>query len=111
MTPSDKLFIEQRLTGVTEDIGSLLELCRGRQKFSPADKERVRYEYDNLKSLLRGLAIHIFENEQSRNFCHSAGLGIAAALTAKASDPPSELARALERAQSEVSYWAHTLSK
>lgn len=111
MTPYDKQFIEQRLSSVIEDLAALLVLCRGRQKFSPGDKEQVRYDYENLKSKLSGLAIHVFESEQGRNFCHSAGLGIAAALVAKASDSPPELTRSLESAESETSYWAFMLSK
>ncbi len=111
MTPYDKQFIEHQLASVTEDINTLLGLCSGRQKFSAGDKEQVRYEYSNLKSKLSGLAIHVFESEHGRSFCHSAGLGVAAALSAKAGDPPPELTRSLESAQSEVSYWVHTLSK
>ncbi|WP_333907086.1 hypothetical protein [Delftia acidovorans] len=111
MTPYDKQYIEERLASVKEDINSLLALCSGRQKFSPGDKEQVRYDYTNLKSKLSGLAIHVFESDHGRNFCHSAGLGVAAALSAKAGDAPPELTRSLESAQLEVSYWVHTLSK
>lgn len=111
MTPYDKKFIEQRLASVTEDINALLSLCSGRQKFSPGDKDQVRYDYDNLKSKLSGLAIHVFESEQGRNFCHSAGLAIAAELTANSNASPSDLTSALQSAQSELSSWAFTLSK
>ncbi|KEH09729.1 hypothetical protein GY15_31180 [Delftia sp. 670] len=111
MTPYDKQYIEERLASVKDDINSLLVLCSGRQKFSPGDKEQVRYDYTNLKSKLNGLAVHVFESDHGRSFCQSAGLGVAAALSAKPSDAPAELTRALESAQSEVSYWVHTLSK
>lgn len=111
MTPYDKQYIEQRLADVKEDIGALISLCNGKQRFAPSDAELARYEYSSLKSKLSGLAIHVFESDHGRSFCQSAGLGVAAALSAKAGDSPPELTRSLERAQSEVSYWAHTLSK
>lgn len=111
MTPYDKQYIEERLGSVKEDIHALLALCSGRQKFSPGDKEQVRYDYNNLKSKLSGLAVHAFESEQGREFCISSGLAIAAELTAKANGSPPELASSLVRAQLELSDWAFRLSK
>lgn len=111
MNPNDKLFIEQQLLSVTEDINALLALCSGRQKFSPGDKEQVRYDYENLKSKLSGLAIHVFESEQGRNFCDRAGGDVLCALTAKASDSPSEITHSLKSAQSAVSDRLWRLSK
>lgn len=111
MPPEDKQFIEHRLASVGEDIDSLLALCRGRQKFSPGDKIQARYEYENLKSKLSGLAVHVFESEDGRNYCRAAGLGIASSLTAKATDSPADLTRSLESAQSELSHWVFMLSK
>lgn len=111
MAPYDKQYIEERLASVKEDINSLMALCSGRQKFSPGDKEQVRYDYTNLKSKLSGLAVHVFESDHGREFCISSGLAIAAALTAKATDSPPELESSLVRAQLELSDWAFTLSK
>lgn len=111
MTPYDKQFIEQQLASVTEDINALLALCSGRQKFSPGDKEQVRYDYDNLKSKLRGLAIHVFESEDGRSFCDRAGGDVLAALTAKAGDSPEDIARCLRNALGEVTYRLGRLSK
>lgn len=111
MTPYDKQFIEQRLADVTEDINALLTLCSGRQKFSPGDKDQARYDYDNLKSKLSGLAIHVFESEEGREFCEYSGLNIAARLTAKTTDSPDEIARCLNEAHSEVGYRLDKLLK
>lgn len=111
MTPYDKKFIEQRLASVTEDINALLSLCSGRQKFSPGDKDQVRYDYDNLKSKLSGHAIHAFESDTGRDFCITSGLQVAAAMTARASDSPSEIVRSLQSAQGEVSDRLWRLSK
>lgn len=111
MTPYDKQFIEQRRADVTEDINALLALCNGRQKFSPGDKDQVRYDYDNLKSKLSGLAIHAFETEEGREFCEYSGLNIATPLSAKAADSPEEITRCLRGALDEVSYRLWKLSK
>lgn len=111
MTPYDKQYIEQQLVSVTEDISALLALCSGRQKFSPGDKERVRYDYNNLKSKLSSLAIHVFESEDGREFCIYSGLNVAAKLAAKASDSPDEIARSLNEARSEVDYRLDKLLK
>ncbi|PIG09487.1 hypothetical protein [Comamonas sp. 26] len=111
MTPYDKQFIEQRLADVAEDINALIAICGGRQKFSPGDKEQVRYGYENLKSKLRGLAIHAFGTEEGRNFCDRAGGDVLSALTAKVSDSPEEITRCLHNSLDEVSYRLDRLSK
>ena len=111
MTPYDKKYIEQCLADVTEDINALLALCSGRQKFSPGDGERARYEYGNLKSKLSGLAIHVFESEEGRDFCRTSGLSIAAELTAQERESPEEIARCLSNALGEISYRLDKLSK
>lgn len=111
MTPYDKQYIEERLSSVKDDINALLTLCSGRQKFSPGDKEQVRYDYSNLKSKLNGLAIHVFESDHGRSFCDRAGGDVLAALTAKASDSPEDIARCLSNSLGEVSYRLGRLSK
>ena len=111
MAPNDKLFIEQRLKQASGHIGGLLELCSGRQKFSPGGKEQVRHEYDSLKSSLRALAIHAFESEEGRRFSEYSGQGIATHLSAKTNDSPAELASTLREAAAEVSYRLDRLSK
>lgn len=111
MTPNDKLYIEQQLKQVSGDIGHLLELCSGRQKFSPGDKDQALYDYDNLKSKLRGLAIHVFESEEGRKFCEYSGLDIAENLSAKTGGSPAEFATTLRAAAAEVSYRLGRLSK
>lgn len=111
MTPYDKQIIEQLLTDVTQDINGLISLCDGRQRFSPGDAERARYEYESLKSKLQGLAVHVFESEEGRDFCHASGLSIAAELKAKGRDAPAEIVKCLDDARSEVSYRLHKLSK
>lgn len=111
MTPQDKQFIEYQLTQVTQDIKHLIELCSGRQKFTPNDKELVSHEYASLKSSLRGLAIHVFQSEDGRDFCRTSGLSIAAELTAKGGDSPMNIATCLSNALREISYRRDRLSK
>ncbi len=111
MTPNDERIIEQLIADVTKDINALIALCDGRQRFSPGDGERARYEYESLKSKLQGLAVHVFESEEGRNFCHSSGLNIASPLSAKGGDSPEEIARCLRGALDEASYRLWKLSK
>lgn len=111
MTPYDKQIIEQLIADATSDIKALISLCDGPLKFAPGDRERALYEYTSLKSKLQGLAIHVFESEDGRDFCHTSGLQIAAALTAKGGEAPGELKRCLNNALSEVSYRLWKLSK
>ena len=111
ITAYDKQYIEQRLVNVTEDINALISLCGGRQKFSPGDKDRVRYDYENLKSKLQGLAVHAFESDEGREFCIYSGLNIAARLTAKTTASPDEITKCLNEARSEVDYRLDKLLK
>lgn len=111
MTPYDKQKIEQLIADVAKDIRALIELCDGRQRFSPGDGERARYEYDSLKSKLRGLAVNVFESEEGRQFCEYSGSNIATPLSAKAGAPPEEITRCLRGALDEVSYRLWKLSK
>lgn len=111
MTPYDKDIITQLLNGIGKQISSALSLADGPQYFSPSEEDRVRSDYGSLKSILGSMGTHVFDTNDARNFCHSSGLQIAASMTAKVSDHPSEIARSLRSAQSEVSDRLWRLSK
>lgn len=112
MTPYDKQQIEQALRQIDQKADDILSLVSGRQKLSPGDRQLVKYEYDNLRSSLRGgVAGHVFESEDGRHFAIRSGDLIGSELAASSSDGPDSIASSLRGLKSGVSYRLMQLSK
>lgn len=112
MTPYDKQQIEQALRRIDQKADEVLSLVVGRQKLSPGDRQLVKYEYDNLRSSLRGgVGGHVFESESGRHFAIRSGDLIGSEFSAGSGDSPDSIASSLRGVKSGVSYRLMELSK
>lgn len=112
MTPSDKQKIEQALRQIDQKAGEILSLVVGRQRLSPGDRQLVKYEYDNLRSSLRGgVAGHIFESESGQHFATRSGDLIGSEFSASSGDSPDSIATSLQGVKRGISYRLMELSK
>ena len=112
MTPYDKQKIEQALMEIDRKANEVLALVDGRQRLSPGDRQLVKYEYDNLRSPLRGgVGGHVFESESGRHFAIRSGDLIGSEFSASSSDSPDSIASSLRGLKSGISYRLMQLSK
>lgn len=112
MTPNDKQKIGQALKQIDHKADEILALVTGRQRLPAGDRQLVKYEYDNLRSSLRGgMAGNVFESEDGRHFASRSGDLIGSELTASSSDTPGAIASSLRSLKSGVSYRLMELSK